>query len=142
MVRLRLQQDRIHIHGGLDAGRLGLRRLGPPDLSAVNGDARVQRHVLRLERRHTVAGAREQSTEGCREHALADARAGSLDHEARREPAHRDGVSATATVTLPLFTFSTTRRPPETWSAAGSATPWTPTYFMGASDAFGTSGTA
>src|SRR5258708_7581722 len=160
MVRLRLQQNRVHVHGRLNTGGFGLRRLGAPDLAAVDGDAGVQCHVLGLEGRHPVACAREPATERRREHTLADARAGksvlatafchtladaragSLDHQTRRKRAHRDGDSATATVTFPLFTFSTTNFPPEPCSAAGSATPWTPTNFMGASDGFGTSGTA
>ena len=36
---------------GLDAGRLGLQRLGAADLAAVAAHGRVERHVLRLERR-------------------------------------------------------------------------------------------
>ena len=37
---------------GSDARGLGLRGLGPADLAAVGGDGGVERHVLRLERRH------------------------------------------------------------------------------------------
>src|SRR5262249_26286163 len=46
MIRLRLQQNRVHVDGWLDAGGFGLSGLGPPDLAAVDGYTRVQRHVL------------------------------------------------------------------------------------------------
>ena len=52
VVRLWLQQYRVHVRGGIRARRLGLGGLGPADLAAVGGDGGVQRHVLRLERRH------------------------------------------------------------------------------------------
>ena len=48
---LGLQQDRIHLDARLNAGGLGLHRLGASNLAAVGRDERVERHVLRLERR-------------------------------------------------------------------------------------------
>ena len=83
-VALRLEQDRVHVDGRLDARRLGLRRLRAPDLAAVGGHRGVERHVLRLERRHAIARAREQPAERRGEEALADPRRRALDHETRR----------------------------------------------------------
>ena len=54
---LGLQQHRVHVHGGRDAGRPRLQRLGPADLAAIGGDGGVVRHVLRLERPHARARA-------------------------------------------------------------------------------------
>src|SRR5262245_20501676 len=99
MIRLRLQQNRVHVDGWLDAGRFGLSSLGAPDLAAVDGYTRIQRHVLRLERRNPIACAREPPTQGRREYALADTRARSLEHETGSKHAHGDADSATATVT-------------------------------------------
>ena len=47
-----LEQDRVHIDHRLQTGRACLLRLGPADLAAVGRHRAVQRHVLRLERRH------------------------------------------------------------------------------------------
>jgi hypothetical protein len=55
---LRLQQDRVHVHGGRHPGGAGLERLRPADLAAVGGDGGVVRHVLRLERPDPQAPAR------------------------------------------------------------------------------------
>src|SRR5207253_4421491 len=68
----------------LDAGRRRLRGLRAADLTAVGGHRRVERHVLRLEWRHPIAGAREEATEGRREQALAHARPRALQHQAGR----------------------------------------------------------
>ncbi len=84
VVRLGLQEDRVHLHRRLDARGLRLRGLSPADLAAVGGDRGVERHVLRLERRHPETGAREDATEGRREQALAHARRRALQHQARR----------------------------------------------------------
>ena len=88
VVRLGLQQDRVHVDGGLDARGLRLRRLGPADLAAIDRDRRVQRHVLRLERRHAIPRAGEEAAEGRGQNRLADGRPGALDHETRRQPVH------------------------------------------------------
>ncbi|MNU69740.1 hypothetical protein D3C71_591330 [compost metagenome] len=45
-----LNQNGIHIGGGLNSASLGLYALGPADLQTVLGHIGVQRHVLRLER--------------------------------------------------------------------------------------------
>ncbi len=46
-----LEQHRVHQRRRLHPGGLCLHRLGPADLRPLPGDERVQRHVLRLERR-------------------------------------------------------------------------------------------
>ena len=57
----RLDEDRVHRRLGLDPGGRRLHRLRAPDLAAVGVDDRVQRHVLRLERRDAARpGARSQ----------------------------------------------------------------------------------
>ena len=86
---LGLQEDRVHVHGRLDARGVGLRGLRPTDLAAPERDRRVEGHVLGLERRDSIAGPREDATEGRGEQALADTRCGALHHEARRRRAHR-----------------------------------------------------
>ena len=45
-IAFRLEQDRVHVHAGQNAGRLRLHGLRSPDLEAVGGDGRVERHVL------------------------------------------------------------------------------------------------
>jgi hypothetical protein len=52
-----LEQHRVHRGFWLHPGGSGLHRLGAADLRAVGGDGGVQRHVLRLERRHLHAAA-------------------------------------------------------------------------------------
>ena len=49
---LRLEQHRVHMHGGRDARGARLQRLGAADLAAVLRHRCVVRHVLRLERQH------------------------------------------------------------------------------------------
>ena len=58
-VARRLDQDRVHRRLGLEPGGRRLHGLGPADLGAVGRHDRVQRHVLRLERRdaHALHGA-------------------------------------------------------------------------------------
>ena len=51
----RLQQDGVHPHAGLHAGGLGLHNLRPAHFQPFRCDKRVERHVLRFERRHPVA---------------------------------------------------------------------------------------
>ena len=87
VIRLGLEEDRVHVHARLDTSGLRLRRLGAADLAAV-GHRRVQGHVLRLEGRHPIARAHEEPAEGGGQEALAHPRAGPLDHQARRQPCH------------------------------------------------------
>ena len=85
---LGLKQDRVHVHARLDAGRLRLRGLRPPDLAAIGRDRGVERHVLRLEGGNAVTRAREETAEGGGQDALADARARPLHHQAGRQVGH------------------------------------------------------
>ena len=63
VLRLRLQQHRVHVGERGDAAGARLDRLRPADLAAIGGHCRVVRHVLRLERPHLQAvpgvGARQ-----------------------------------------------------------------------------------
>ncbi len=54
-IAVRFQQHRVVIGVRFDTAGGGLQRLGTADLAAVGGDGAVQRHVLRLERRHAHA---------------------------------------------------------------------------------------
>jgi hypothetical protein len=60
---------------------LGLDHLGAAHLAAVPGDEGIERHVLRLERRHAHAVLQEDPAEGRREHTLARVGTGALDHQ-------------------------------------------------------------
>ena len=80
IVRLRLDQDRVHADVRRDAGRERLQVLGDADLAAVD-HPRVQRHVLSLERRHTDAAPAERSRERGRDHALPREAGDALDRE-------------------------------------------------------------
>ena len=77
---LGLQQDRIHLDARLNAGSLRLHGLGTPNLAAVGCDKRVERHVLRLERRDAQPFAMKYSTECGDDEGLADRRRGALHH--------------------------------------------------------------
>src|SRR2546425_938980 len=87
VLTLGLQEDRVHVDGRLDAGGLRLRGLGPADLAPVGGDGGVERHVLRLERRDTIALPGEDPAERRGEQALADPRRSALHHQTRRRHA-------------------------------------------------------
>ena len=80
-VALRLQQHRVHVHAGGHAGGPRLQRLGAADLAAVGRDGSVVRHVLRLERPHPEAAAREDAGQPRDQHRLADVRPRALDHD-------------------------------------------------------------
>ena len=56
-----LEQHRIEVRVRLQAGRLRLQRLGAADLAAIDGDRRIERHVLRLEWRNAHATAVEDA---------------------------------------------------------------------------------
>jgi hypothetical protein len=59
IVGLGLEQQRVHVNVGLLPRPGRLHGGGPRDLAAIGRDVRVQRHVLRLERRHPKAPVRE-----------------------------------------------------------------------------------
>ena len=73
-VAARLEQHRVHVGDRLDAGRGRLHRLGAADLGAVQGHERVQRHVLRLERRDLHALPGQPPAQPGDQHALARVR--------------------------------------------------------------------
>ena len=73
-VTARLEQDRVHVGGRLDARRGRLHRLSPADFGPVQGHERVQRHVLRLERRHLHALPGQPPAQPGDQHALARVR--------------------------------------------------------------------
>ena len=83
-VGIGLEQDRIHAHVGLDAAGLRLHDLGPAHFAAVAGDERIERHVLRLERRHAQAVLEENAAQRRRQHALARVGTCALEHQGRR----------------------------------------------------------
>ena len=83
-IGLRLQQYRIQIDHRIDSGGPRLQRLGPADLTAIDRDGGVVRHVLRLERPHLQAPPGEQTTQARHDQRLADIRAGALEHERPR----------------------------------------------------------
>ena len=70
-IRVRLEQNGIHARIGVCAGRLRLHDLCPAHLVAIGRDARIQRHVLSLERGHIVAVLPEDAAVGRCEDALA-----------------------------------------------------------------------
>ena len=76
------EQHRIQVGDGRDARRLGLQGLGAADLAAVGGHRRVQRHVLRLERRHPHAAPLQHPAQTGHQRGLAGIRRGALHHEA------------------------------------------------------------
>jgi hypothetical protein len=82
---LRLEQDRIHVDRGLDAGGLGLCELGAADLTASRTHRRVVRHVLGFEGRDAQPAPGEQAAESGDQRALATRRRGALHHKHRCE---------------------------------------------------------
>ncbi len=76
-----LEQDRIHVGVGGDAAGRGLQGLGPADLAPFRGNRRVERHVLRLERRHRKSAPPDQAAEPGGQNAFADIAAGPADKQ-------------------------------------------------------------
>ena len=60
---------------------MGLYHLSPAHLAAVLRHERIQRHVLRLERRHANSLLQENPAQRRRQHALARVGTGALDHQ-------------------------------------------------------------
>src|SRR5215831_12378872 len=92
-LRLRLQQHRVHIDRGRDATGARLQGLRPPDLAALFGHRRVVRHVLRLERAHLKAAAREETRKPRDEQRFPDIGAGALQHQ---RAGHQNSIPACA----------------------------------------------
>src|SRR5207248_11557109 len=80
----RLHEDRVHEHVGFDTGGERLEVLRGADLAACD-DARVVRHVLRLERDDADATAEEEARERGRHEALARPTRDALHHERRHQ---------------------------------------------------------
>ncbi len=80
-VAVGLEQHRVHVGMRWQPGGLGLHRLGAADLAAVGGYRAVERHVLRLERRHRHALARQPAAQRGHQGALAGVGGGALHHQ-------------------------------------------------------------
>ena len=78
---LGFDEDRIHVHGRLYAGRIGLDSLSPSYLASVGGYRGVQGHVLGLERGDAKAVLAKNPAEGGDQDALAHVGRGALDHQ-------------------------------------------------------------
>jgi hypothetical protein len=83
-IRVRFQQDRVHVGVRFEVTGLCLYRLCAADLAAVDCHRAVQRHVLRLERRDPRATARQCAAEAGDQGALAGIRCAALHHQAMR----------------------------------------------------------
>ena len=81
VVGIGLQQDRVHPRIGSDAARLRLNHLRPAHLSAVAGDAGVERHILALEGGDPVAVLVENTTDTGSHEALPGIGHSPLDHK-------------------------------------------------------------
>jgi hypothetical protein len=75
------EQDRVEPDAGLQAGRPGLHRLRAADLTALDGDHGVVRHVLSLERRDLESLARQQPAQTRHHHRFAGVGAGARDEQ-------------------------------------------------------------
>ena len=82
-IAVRFQENRIHADVGVKTASLRLNHLRASHLPAVHRDKRIQRHVLRLERRHVIAVLKENAAQGCRENAFSCIGAGALNHQGR-----------------------------------------------------------
>ena len=76
----RFQQHGIEVRVGFEARGQRLQRLRAPDLAAVRRHGAVQRHVLRLERRHAHAAPAQQAAQRRHQRALAGVRRRALHH--------------------------------------------------------------
>ncbi len=76
-----LQQHRIHVGMRRQPRCLRLQCLRAADLAAVGGHCAIQCHILRLERRHLDAFARQQAAEGGNEGAFAGIGGCALHHQ-------------------------------------------------------------
>eukprot|EP01136_Pigoraptor_vietnamica_P026946 Opistho-1_new@82592 len=81
MVGLWLEQHRVHVGMRLDPAGDRLKRLCPPDLSAIDGDGGVVRHVLRFEGEYAQPAIGERAAQSGDQHRLADVGPGSLQHQ-------------------------------------------------------------
>ena len=101
-VRLRLEQNRVHVHRRRHPAGPGLKRLRAADLAAVQSHRRVVGHVLRLERPYGMAPAREHAAKAGGHQRLAGVRGGSLEHE--RTGGHGSGSAPLRVMGMPAAT--------------------------------------
>ncbi len=80
-VAVGLQEHRVHVGVRRKVGGLRLYRLGTADFAAVGGHRAVERHVLRLERRHRDTLARQPAAQRGHQRALASVGRGALHHQ-------------------------------------------------------------
>jgi hypothetical protein len=80
-IRLRLQENRVHVHGGRHAGSQRLQPLRPADLAAIRRDGGIVRHVLRLERTHRQPAVGGNAAKPRHQYRFSDIRAGALQHD-------------------------------------------------------------
>src|SRR5437867_4637838 len=76
-----LQQDWIHVRFGFDARSFGLCHLSPANFAAVATHKRIQRHVLRLEWRHTHATLLQEPAQRGHKNALPRVRSCPNNHQ-------------------------------------------------------------
>src|SRR5262249_12902719 len=89
-VRIRLEQDRIHVRRRLQSARLGLNYLGPADLSAAGTGIGIVGHVLRFEGSYADAAAPQPGADRRRHPALAGLRRCSANEDRLRVHHARD----------------------------------------------------
>src|SRR5690554_6784370 len=80
-ITLRLEQHRIHVAMRLDTRRQRLQRRGTANLAAIHRYRAVQRHVLRLERRHRHPAPGQHTAQPRHHRALARIGGGALNHQ-------------------------------------------------------------
>ena len=78
-----LEEYRVHVGHGIDAGGRRLRRLRPPDLAAIGRDRAVERHVLGLEGGDAHAPPCQHAAQTGHHRALAGIGGRALDHQGR-----------------------------------------------------------
>ena len=77
----RLQQHRVHVGMRFQTAGLRLHCLCPADLSSIHRDSRIQRHVLRLERRDADPPAVQYPAQSGGQRAFTGVGSRSLDHQ-------------------------------------------------------------
>ena len=80
-VSIRFEQHRVHICMRLNTGGLRLQSLRAANLPAVDSYRRIERHVLRLERRDANTPPRQTSTQRGDQHAFTGIRGCALNHQ-------------------------------------------------------------
>ena len=86
----RFEQDGIEIDLRLQPARPCLHSLCPTNLAAIDGDRRIERHVLRFERRHPHSPARQYPAQRRHHRRFAGIGGGALHHQGVRD--HREGA--------------------------------------------------